>query len=313
MTRHRAERLWTEIALLAIVLCWAANYSVLQVILENIPVRALVALRFGIITVAGWIVLAAVRAPAAIRRADWPRLLLIGVIGGGVYQYVFVLGLAETTSFSSALLNTTAPLLSLMLLAALRIERIAPLQWIGNIVAFLGVGVFLLESARAGGTTLAGDLISLGAAFCWAIYGILSKRLSHEYPAVTVCAWTYTVCFLSIATYGAAPALRLPYARIPAVTWGLLLASGVISVTLGWIVWIRGIRVLGVSGTVKFSFLVPISAGIIARVFQGERFTAAKILGALAVLVGIFVARVPGWRTPPIEPERGEPERQTLR
>jgi drug/metabolite transporter (DMT)-like permease len=293
----------TELALLFVVSFWAANYSLLQFLLRAFPVRALITLRFLFIAAAGWVVVA-IASPHGwkIRRRDLPRLIAIGAIGGGVYQYLFVLGLSKTTSFSSALLNTTAPLLSLAILGLLRIERIGPRHWAGYALAFGGVALFLLEGARAGGTDLQGDLISLAGALCWAIYGILAKDLSHRYPAPTVGAWTYTFCFLSIASYGAGPTLRVPFRTIAPVDWLVLLLSGTVAVTLGWIVWVRGIRLLGVAGTVKFSFLVPVLAGVIAWLFQGERFTTPKIAGALAVLGGIFLARVPGWRTPPLEP-----------
>lgn len=292
-----------EIALLLVVLFWAANYSLIQFILRSVPLRVFVTLRFLIIALAGWAVLALRRRPARWSLADVPRLALIGILGGGIYQYLFILGLAKTTSFSSALLNSTAPLLSLGLLALMRLEKIEPRHWLGYTVAFAGVALFLVEGGRSGASRLEGDLVSLAAAFCWAIYGILARDLSHRYPASVVGAWTYTACFASIAIYGAAPTLRYPVREITPIVWAAIFLSGVVAVTIGWIVWVRGIRVLGVTGTVKFSFLVPISAGVFAAVFQGERFTFAKILGAFGVLAGLFLARVPGWRTPPIDVE----------
>jgi drug/metabolite transporter (DMT)-like permease len=292
-----------EIALLLVVLFWAANYSLIQYILRSVPLTVFVTLRFLIIAVAGWAVVAARRRPAGWALRDVPLLAAIGVIGGGIYQYLFILGLSMTTSFSSALLNSTAPLLSLGMLAALRLEKIEARHWAGYAVAFGGVALFLLEGGRAGRNRLEGDLVSLAAAFCWAVYGILAKNVSHRYPASVVGAWTYTACFVSIAVYGAAPTLGYPVAAIAPVVWTAIVLSGVVAVTIGWIVWVHGIRVLGVAGTVKFSFLVPISAGLFAAVFQGERFTFVKILGALGVLAGLFLARVPGWRTPPVESE----------
>lgn len=301
MTSRAAVRA-TELALLLVVLFWAANYSLIQFILREVPLTVFVTLRFLIIAAAGWIVVAALRQPARWAAADIPRLVLIGVIGGGVYQYLFILGLAKTTSFSSALLNSTAPLLSLAMLAVLRLETIELRHWIGYAVAFGGVALFLLEGRRSGTTDLEGDLISLAAAFCWAVYGILAKDLSHRYSASVLGAWTYTACLGAIALYGAPPTLRFPVGRITPIDWAAIFVSGVVSVTIGWIVWVRGIRVLGVSGTVKFSFLVPVSAGVIAAVFQGERFTPPKVVGALGVLAGLVLARVPGWRTPPVDP-----------
>jgi drug/metabolite transporter (DMT)-like permease len=276
-------------------------------VLRFFPVRVLVTYRFLIIAAGGWAVLALSRSRAAIDARAARRILLIGVIGGGIYQYLFVLGLSETTSFSSALLNTTAPLIALAILAALRLERIHARHWGGYGLAMVGIAIYLLQNARAGGRNVRGDLVSLAAAACWAVYSILVRGVSERYPAVTVGAWTYSVCFASIALYGAAPTARFPIRRVPAEAWALLFLSGTCAVTIGWIVWARGIRILGVAGTVKYSFLVPILAGVFAAAFQGERFTVVKIAGASAVLGGIALARVSGWRTPPLAASPDEP------
>jgi drug/metabolite transporter (DMT)-like permease len=296
-----SRRLGAELSLFLVALFWAANYSLIQYILREIPVIVFVTLRFAIIAAAGWAAVALYRQPARWRREDLPLLAAIGILGGGVYQYLFVLGLSRTTSFSSALLNTTAPLLSLAILALLRIEPVRPWHWAGYALAFAGIAVFLVESRR-GPAQLEGNLLSLAAALCWAIYGILAKKVSHRYSALTMGAWTYTVCFASIAAYGGAATLVFPLARIRPLVWIAVAASGIFAVTIGWIVWVHGIRVLGVAGTVKFSFVVPVAAGIFAVIFQGERFTAVKLAGAAAVLLGLLLARVPGWRTPPLEP-----------
>lgn len=301
---QKSERFRAELSLLFIALCWAANYSVIQFILQSFPVKVFVTMRFAVIALAGWAALAALHKPWQWRREDFPRLILIGIIGGGAYQYLFVLGLSQTTSFSSALLNTTAPLLSLLILAIFGIEKIHSRQWAGYAVAFAGVALFLIESSKGSGTNFKGDLISLGGALCWAVYGILAKPLSHKYPAVTVGTWTYSFCFLAIACYGAGPTLRYDFTPTRPLVWVAVILSGVVCVTVGWMIWVHGIRLLGVSGTVKYAFAVPISAGFIAWIFQDEKFPAAKIAGALGVLAGILIARVPGWRTPPVEPAR---------
>jgi drug/metabolite transporter (DMT)-like permease len=300
--KDRQGRL-AELALLAVVVFWAANYSIIRFILRSVPVTVFVTIRFLLIAAAGWLVVIFRGESARWRRSDWTRLLAIGVIGGGIYQYLFVKGLALTKSFSSALLNSTAPLLSLGLLVILRIEKILPSQWLGYAIAFGGVGLFLTQSARAGGENFRGDLISLAGALCWAIYGILAKDLSHRYSASVVGAWTYSACFVAIAAYGAVPTVRYPISTITPIVWVAIFASGIGSVTIDWIVWVHAIRRLGVSGTVKYSFVVPVAAGLISAVIHEERFSTGKLVGAFAVLGGIFLARVPGWRTPPVDVE----------
>jgi drug/metabolite transporter (DMT)-like permease len=300
-------RLAAQAGLVLVTAFWAANYSLIQFILKTVPPVPFITVRFLAIAAAGWLLLALFRQSPRWRRRDIPRLVLVGVLGGGIYQYLFVEGLAATTSFSSALLNSVAPLLSLGLLAALRLEKIEQHHWVGYGIAFAGIALFLAQSRGAGGSVFRGNLVSLAAALCWAIYGILARELSHRYSPAQVGAWTYTACFFGIASYGTWPAAQFPWREVPISVWAAIFASGIGAVTIGWIVWVHGIRVLGLAGTAKFSFLVPVTAGAFAWIFQGEEFTAAKAVGAGAVLAGLLIARVSGWRTPPVEVEKGSP------
>src|SRR5262249_61832174 len=65
-----------------------------------------------------------------------------------------------------------------------------PGQWAGVAVAVAGIALFV--AATPGGPPLRearwGDLLSLGAAASFALYGILTRALARELPASTVLA-----------------------------------------------------------------------------------------------------------------------------
>src|SRR5690606_26719798 len=62
--------------------------------------------------------------------------------------------------------------------------------WLGLGVALVGVVIFLLDKRDAGGGTLLGDLLSIGAAAAFAAYGVINRPLVRRYPAETYTAWT---------------------------------------------------------------------------------------------------------------------------
>src|SRR5690242_4655604 len=95
-----------EIAQLAVVSMWASTFIVTKAVFAEITPLAFIFARFALMTLLAFAVLAAQgrRAQWVIRRADLPRFLLVGLCGYTLYQLGFVLGLDNTSPFSSSLL-----------------------------------------------------------------------------------------------------------------------------------------------------------------------------------------------------------------
>ena len=116
-----------------------------------------------------------------VERADWRLFALAGLTGYTLYQLGFVLGLSRTSPFSSSLLIAMVPLFTVLILAVM--GEPTPLQgWLGLGVALVGVAIFLLDKRGASAGTLVGDLLSIGAAIAFALYGIVTRPLVQEVP-----------------------------------------------------------------------------------------------------------------------------------
>src|SRR5262249_37431154 len=146
-------------------------------------------------------------------RRDIVPLIISGLSGYGIYQLFFIGGLNLTTVFSSALLVATIPLFSALLLALLRTERVSLLQWAGILVAFGGVALFLVaaggQSQHTGvdshvtpATMIIGDLLSLGAALSFALYGITNKKLGTRFSQAELMGYTLFVGLVALAPIG---------------------------------------------------------------------------------------------------------------
>lgn len=67
--------------------------------------------------------------------------------------------------------------------------------------------------------------------------------------------------------------------------------SGLLSLALAYLLWYRGVQVLGNNRTAIYSNLVPVMALLTAWLWLGEVPTALQLGGAAIILAGLTTAR----------------------
>ncbi len=294
----RVKRFKLEAALVATVLVWGANFSIFKVALRHLHPHAANALRFVVALVvlgAAYFVwrrgsLSALR--ALFRRFGW-KLFGMSLLGYGLYQFFFVVGLYNTSAGSAALIMASAPLWTALTGVLLRVERLTGAAWAGLLLSLAGALIVILGSTHVAVRvdTLEGNLFMLSAAVAWALYTTLSKpMLQHVEPT--------TLVFVEMAmAYPLLLALGLPYlfsTDWAAVTWmdaGALVFSGALSVGLTIIVWNSAVKAVGPSSTAAFNNLVPFVAVVFGLVVLGEPITRWQLAGGVLLISGLVWMR----------------------
>ena len=142
-----------EVAMLAVVLIWGANFSFMKMALGEMSGLAFAGLRF---TLAACILLAVLQwregSVGAPREAWWP-LAWMGVLSNTLYQVCFMYGLTHTSVANASLIVATTPLIVAFLGAATGIEALRRPVVTGGLLGFSGVALILagIGIASAGG------------------------------------------------------------------------------------------------------------------------------------------------------------------
>ena len=274
------------------VVVWGVNYPATKIAYRSFSPLAYTGWRFVVAAalILGWAARngAPFLPPPGLRRYG----LLLALVGIGVYQPIFAVGVSRTSGFAAALLNSVSPLLALLFVATLGYERIPRVAAAGTVVAWLGVAGFLYSahgSADLGG--LSGNLLCLASATLWAGYSVASSRLSTRIPYATALATTF-LPGTPVPLAGCLPSmLRQDYGAVPPGTWVILVLSAVFPLYVSFRLWASSLAVLGVATTTRFGVLVPVLAGVSSALWTGERFSGAKIASAALVLSGLALAR----------------------
>jgi drug/metabolite transporter (DMT)-like permease len=283
-----------DFGLISLAGIWGINFSVVKVVLREMDPFALNAIRFPLAAVAFWLVLRArpgVRVPA---REDVPRILLLGLVGNVIYQVCFIQGLDLTLAGNASLLLATTPVWTLALSTLAGHERPTSRVVLGIAITLLGIGLVIV--GRGGGlsleaSTLRGDLLMLGAALLWSAYTVWGRTPVARYGPLRMTAWSLWIATPAIVLMGV-PSLRTTdLASVSTGAWLGVIYAGVLSIAVAYVLWYRGVQVLGNSRTAVYSNLVPVTALVTAWLWLGETPTALQLMGAGVILGGLWLSR----------------------
>ncbi len=221
----------------------------------------------------------------AIRRRD----LVLGILSGAALAAHFVLwisSLGSTSVASSVLFVSTHPLFVSIGGALFLGERV------GRSVA-LGIAITLLGGVLVGSSDLTlgawvGDLLALGGGLFAAVYFLIGRRLRPHVSLVDYTAVTYGTA--AILTLAACLILRVRLVGFAPQTYLWLGLLAIVPQLIGHSTFNWALRHLPAA---KVSVLIlgePVGAALLAYLVFGETLSWLRALGAVIILVGIYVS-----------------------
>ncbi|MGH2787830.1 MAG: EamA family transporter [Actinomycetota bacterium] len=112
--------LMIDLALFAVALMWASTFTLFKIAWRDIDPVAFTGVRFAAMFIFAAAVLVVSKDRVRPRREDIPALALSGLTGYFLYQMGFVLGLDRTSALASAILISTHPIFSVMVMWVVR-------------------------------------------------------------------------------------------------------------------------------------------------------------------------------------------------
>jgi drug/metabolite transporter (DMT)-like permease len=282
----------TDALLFTMAVIWGINFVVTKYATTIFNPVAFTGLRVG--TAALFLLLVALlRGGIALPRRDLIGLLLVGMIGNGLYQLFFVHGLARTRAGNAALIVAAAPAFIALFARARGLERVKRMTLVGIALSVGGVGLVIAGSAASsnGQTTLLGSILVFLGVLCWAVYTILLQPYTKRIDVVKLSAVTMVGGAIPLLIASLPALARTNWAAVGTGGWLALFYSSVISMGVAYFFWYRGLRVLGPTRTAVYANLQPIIALLVAWAFLGENPTMFQGVGAATIVAGVFLTR----------------------
>ena len=285
----------TPLVYLTVALVWAGGWIAGKVGVAAAPPLELSAVRYAI---AGVLLLAITR----LWRVPLPtgRLGLVALAAAfgvlGYNAFVFV-GLTLTPASDAALIvPTLVPVLTAVAATSIG-EPLTGNKVLGLVVSSAGAALVIATGGDLGGELserrLAGDLLHLAGAACWAGYATIGAVvLRGASPLAYV---TLTSC-LGAAMLFPLGFLERGYTDVPswtAVAWSALGFMVVFATVVGFVLFYWAVRRFGAGLGSMVTYLVPVATLALAFVVLGERPQPLQLVGGAVILTGVRLAT---WR-----------------
>lgn len=290
--------------LLGFVLLWGGNFVLAEVALREMEPISFSVSRFAMGAGAMLAVLylrtvMAVQADGKrerlfprLDREDWPRLLLVSIVGATLAPWLGIEGLGLTHGARASLWLALGPALSCAVGYFLRTERIGIAGFIGILLASLGTFALAFDGLRPEQNYWFGDLLLFIALLLAVVELHLIKPLANRYgPTPMVAARTAIGGFIYLLI--ALPSLvGEPWLSLDIWTWVAIVIGGAIGVGVGQWVKVRALKKLGPTRVVLYGNLVPLAALGLAWMTIGTDPSTFELLAGVLIVVGAMCIQV---------------------
>ena len=292
---RKDQNLTAYLYLYLTVTFWAGNFIVGKLAsFYNVPPFSLNFYRWFF----AWLILAPFTIPEIIEKKDYifknyKLFIILGVTSITIFNSIVYYSLNFTQVISGVLMISTIPVMIMLFSSILKIEKTNIFQIIGVIFSFAGVIMIITKADIQILKNLdfnKGDITMVVAMFSWALYSTLLKRQKYEISQISLLqvVITFGLLFL-IPIYfieyqiGSRIILEKPFILILSY---VVLFPGLAS----FLLWIKGISLIGANRSGVFLHLMPILSAIMAMIFFSEKFMFYHMLGACFIITGILLS-----------------------
>lgn len=274
-----------------IVGIWGLTFISTKVLIENgLSPQEIFLLRFLIAYLGIWFI-----APRKLFADNWKDelwLLAGGVTGGSFYFLTENTALGITLASNVSFIVCTAPLLTTILsLLIYKKEKATRYLIGGSFIALAGVALVVFNGRFVLKISPLGDFLTLLAAFSWAFYSLIIKKMSDRYSTTFITRKTFFYGILTILPAFLIHSWRFPLASLlkPTILLNLLFL-GVLASLICYAVWNVVLKQLGTVRASNYIYLNPLFTLVGSSLLLGEQLTIVSLFGAVCILTGVYLS-----------------------
>ncbi|MEW6126555.1 MAG: DMT family transporter [Acidobacteriota bacterium] len=283
----------TDLLLLLTALIWGVNYPLIKFALEDFLPLAFSAPRFLVASLCMAAALAFSKQGFKVQPRHLFPMFLFGLSSAAINQSLVTIGMTYTNAGNAALILGTSPIFTAVISRFRKHEHFTSRAVIGLGVAFTGLALIILAGGKAihFAGSLRGDLMLLLAAAFWATYTIGTSHFAHIYGSLKTATIMMLLGTPALWLVSAPMLARQNWAAVRMISWVGLIASGVLSIALCFILWNHCVKKIGATRSAIYSNIQPVFAMLAAYPMIGEIPNWGQVIGAGVVFAGIYLVR----------------------
>lgn len=243
-----------------------------------------------------WIFFGFNKSVQAFSKKDVLLLVCCAIAGISLNQALSIKGISLTSPIHASLLILTTPI-SISLLAAIFLkEKLSQFKMIGLLLGIAGGALLIFSrdlSAVNHGNQAMGDFYVILSALCYSTYVLLMKPLASKFQNLIILKWVFLIGSLISLPIGYTDLVLIKWSSFNFTTWFCLFYIVIGATFLAYFFMNYGISKIGASRTSSFMYSQPFFAAIAAIIILKEGISLPKIIAALLIFAGVYIANKP--------------------
>ncbi len=287
-----SKYLFGHIAALLTIFIWGTTFISTKILLVDFKPIEILFFRFLIGLIALLIIY-----PKRLKKTTKDQEITFALAGlCGVTLYFLLENIALTYSMASniGVIISIAPFFTAILSDFVLKEKSLKSNFIiGFIAAMIGIALISFNGTSNFKLNPIGDVLALLAALVWAIYSVLTKKISeYGYNTIQVTRriFIYGIAFMLIALVPFDFELNLNRFTNP-VYLGNIIFLGLGASALCFVTWNVAVKILGAVKTSIYIYIVPVVTVVISLIILNEQITLMSFIGTILTLIGLFLSQ----------------------
>lgn len=296
-TKHRGEFYLVLGALL-----FSFNGVIITLVLDHLTAFRLAQVRaIGSFVLLFIVIFMKSRKSLAATKSEIPTLLFYGVFGFAMVQLGYLISIGRNIPLGLVLIiEFTAPIWIVLWIKFVYKRDVARNMWVG--IAASLIGLALVARVWEGLTfDFIGIMGAVGSSITLAFYFLMGERQGAKRSPEAITVWgmggaalfwltvlpvwnfPFSIFTESINLQGALDAYQLP-------GWALLAWVIIPGTMIPYLLVLNGLHLLDASKASVMGMLEPVFGGVFAWIWLSQSWLPIQLVGAIAVLIGIYIA-----------------------
>ena len=245
---------------------------------------------------------------SVVRVKDIPFFVLCSLSGEILYNFCEYTSMDYLPVSLITIILSFVPAISIIAERILFKKRFTAKMVLGISICIIGVAIVIgADFKELFQGRLIGYLLAFGAVIAWNAYNFITASLSKNYssPSMTM---NQLICTLLILGPYAIHTMPPAETFTPDVIGGVIYL-GLISAGLGFMIMIRGLKVLGPTISAMFSNFLPVTATFFGWMFLGESIGIMQFVGgAIVIASSCIVIKEKGKMEEQLDDREAEPD-----
>jgi drug/metabolite transporter (DMT)-like permease len=280
-------REWGLLVILSVL--WGGSFILASIALKETTPLGLAFFRIGIAALALVALGLLMGLPFPRRFSEWRAFAFLALVGNVIPFVLLYWAQTQITGGLASILNAMTPVFTILLAhVATQDEKIDLRRFLGVLTAVGGVATTIGPSALTHGGQIWPEIAVLATGCCYAVASVYARRF-RAYPPITTSLAQLAVGAFLILPFVLFQGAPFRVAAPSMVTLLCILALGVLSTALAFIIFFRVLSRAGAANTALVTLLVPVSAILLGALVLGDTLVGRQYAGLALIACGLLI------------------------